>query len=284
MSNQITALIPCKNERLNIRPCIESVRGLADEVLVADSGSTDGTLDIVREMGGCRIIERQYVNSADFKNWAIPQATHPWVLLVDADERITTPLAAEIRRTLASAGGEIDAYSIRRLNHYLGHRIRRCGWERDRVIRLFRRDACRYRQRWVHAEIEIQRRLVSELREPMLHYTTWTTDHYLDKLNRYAHWGALNSRDESRPLSLTSMALVAPLRFLQLYLLRGGFRDGMPGFQVCMFAAFYSFLKKAKQWEMQHAIPQPDLESEGSSQALLLAQPPPEAAWNAHAA
>src|SRR5262245_65872301 len=98
---KLTVLIPCKNERLNIKDCIESVRGIADEILVADSGSTDGTLDIVRELGGCRIIEREYVNSANFKNWAIPQAKHEWVLVVDADERVTPDLAEEIRTVLA---------------------------------------------------------------------------------------------------------------------------------------------------------------------------------------
>ena len=81
MAAKLTVLIPCMNERRNIRPCIESVRSIADELLIADSGSTDGTLDIVREMfesfpGECRLIEREYVNSADFKNWAIPQAAH----------------------------------------------------------------------------------------------------------------------------------------------------------------------------------------------------------------
>jgi (heptosyl)LPS beta-1,4-glucosyltransferase len=89
----LTVLIPCKNERLNIKDCIESVRGIADEILIADSGSTDGTLEIVRGLGGCRIIEREYVNSANFKNWAIPQAKHEWVLVVDADERVTPELA-----------------------------------------------------------------------------------------------------------------------------------------------------------------------------------------------
>lgn len=261
MSTRITVLIPCKNERLNIRPCIASAASLADEILIADAGSTDGTLDIVRDVGGCRIIERDYLHAADFKNWAIPQATHQWVLLVDADERITPQLAAEIRRTLGRTSGEVDAYLVRRLDHYLGRRIRRCGWERDRVIRLFRRDACRYQPRWVHAEIDIDRKRVRRLREPMLRYATWTTDRYIEQLNRDAEWGALNSRDQSRRLSIASMMVVAPLRFLHLYLLKGGFLDGAPGFQVCMFAAFYSFLTKAKQWEMQHAIPQPDPEA-----------------------
>ena len=98
MSAKLTALIPCKNERHNIRACIESVQPFADEILVADSGSTDETLDIVRDTGCCRIIEREFINYANFKNWAIPQARHEWILLVDADERVTPELGGEIRQ------------------------------------------------------------------------------------------------------------------------------------------------------------------------------------------
>src|SRR5437762_2466979 len=137
---QLTVLIPCKDERRNIRACIESVRAIADEILIADSGSTDGTLDIVRHIGGCRTIEREYVHSADFKNWAIPQARHEWVLVVDADERVTAELAAEIRQVLSAPRAEIDGYWIDRRNHFLGHPIRYCGRSPDSVLRLFRRD------------------------------------------------------------------------------------------------------------------------------------------------
>jgi glycosyltransferase involved in cell wall biosynthesis len=260
----LTVLIPCKNEQRNIRHCIESAAELADEILIADSGSVDRTLQIVHEIAGCRVIEREYRNSADFKNWAIPQAACEWILLLDADERLTPALAQEIRDTLANPREGIDGYSIARLNHFLGHRIRRCGWGADRVIRLFRRDACRYAQRWVHAEIGLAHERVALLREPMLHYTTWTTDQYVEKLNRYAGWGALNARDESkraRAPGIVSLMFIAPLRFMQLYFLRLGFLDGIPGLQVCMFAAFYSFLKKAKIWESHCAIEQPDPES-----------------------
>ena len=98
MMDRLTVIIPCKDEAKNIRACIESVRGVADEILVADSGSSDATLSIVESLGGCRVTEREYVNSANFKNWAIPQATHSWVLVVDADERVTPELAQEIRQ------------------------------------------------------------------------------------------------------------------------------------------------------------------------------------------
>src|SRR5882724_7668857 len=150
----LTVLIPCKDEIQHIRACIESVRAVADEILVADSGSIDGTLDVVRGLGGCRIIEREYVNSADFKNWAIPQARHEWVLVVDADERVTLELAGEIQRLLADEPA-CDGYSLRRDNFFLGHPIRHCGWNTSRLVRLFRRDGSQYQTLRVHAKVVV---------------------------------------------------------------------------------------------------------------------------------
>jgi glycosyltransferase involved in cell wall biosynthesis len=258
---KLTALIPCKDERRNIRACIESVRPIADEILIADSGSTDGTLEIVRAIGGCRIIEREYVNSANFKNWAIPQARHEWILLVDADERVTPELAQEVRQVLHATPSSKDGYWIPRANHYLGYPIKHCGWNSDDVIRLFRRDESRYESRWVHAEVELPPTRVGKLKHPLLHYTTWDSDQYLYKLNRYAGWGALNLRDAGRRPSLLAMLTRAPLRFLQLYFFRLGFLDGLPGFQICMHTAYYAFLKQAKLWEMHYGLPQPDPET-----------------------
>jgi len=261
----LTVLIPCKDERRNIRACIESVQAIADEILIADSGSTDGTLDIVRDIGGCRIIEREYINSANFKNWAIPQARHEWVLVVDADERVTPELAAEIRELLKSPPENKDGYWIDRANHYLGYRIRHCGWNSDAVIRLFRRDCC-YETRWVHAEVDLPSSRLGKLKHSMLHYTTWDSDQYLYKMNRYAGWGAFNLRDAGKRPSLLAMVTRAPLRFLQLYFLRLGFLDGIAGFQICMHTAYYAFLKQAKLWELHHALPQPDPEAERKTQ------------------
>ena len=261
MREKLSVLIPCKDERLNIRPCIESIQPIADEILVADSGSTDGTLDIVRDIGGCRIIEREYINSANFKNWAIPQARYEWVLVVDADERVGADLGAEIQQVLDSPPSDKDGYWIGRINHYLGYRINHCGWNSDDVLRLFRRDVGRYEQRWVHAEVELPPQRTARLKNEFLHFTTWDSDQYLYKLNRYATWGALNMRDQSREPSGVAMFFRAPLRFFQLYLLRLGFLDGIPGFQVCMHTAFYAFLKQAKLWEMKYAQQQPDPEA-----------------------
>lgn len=267
MRGKLTVLIPCKNEANNIRACIESVRDVADEVLIADSGSTDQTLDIVRQMGDCRIIEREYFHSANFKNWAIPHAEHDWVLIVDADERVTPELAAEIRSVLAAPQENTDGYWIGRKNHFLGYRIKHCGWDSDDVLRLFRRDVGRYRERWVHAEIQLDENRVRRLKNGLVHYTAWSSEFHWQKLNRYATWGALNMRDEGRPPKLISMIFRGPLRFLQLYILRLGFLDGVPGFQICAYTAFYSFMKQARLWELAYAKQQADVEAADADDA-----------------
>ena len=156
MTEKITVLIPVKNERRNLSLCVESVRGVADEILVADSGSTDGTQDLARRLG-CRLIERELIDFSNFKNWAIPQAAHPWVLIVDADERITPRLAVEIRKTLENPPADIDAYWINRDTYFLGHELRWGDCRNERVLRLFRRDRCRYTKRRVHESFTILR-------------------------------------------------------------------------------------------------------------------------------
>ena len=264
MTAKLTVLIPCKDERRNIRACIESVQAIADEILIADSGSTDGTLDIVQEIGGCRVIEREFVNFASFKNWAIPHAKHEWVLLVEADERVTPQLADDIRQVLQSPPLDKDGYWIPRANHYLGYRIKHCGWNADDVIRLFRRE-CRYQTYGLnvaHTEVDLPSQRTGQLQHPFLHYPAWSSDQHLKKLLGYAHFGALHFRDRSRQPSAMAMFTRAPLRFLQLYFLRLGFLDGLAGFQVCMHTAYYSFLKQAMLWEMHYGLPQPDPEAE----------------------
>lgn len=267
MRQKLTVLIPCKNERGNIRACLESVSGLADEILVADSGSTDGTLDVVREFGGCRIIQREYVYSADFKNWAIPQARRPWVLLVDADERVTGELAASIRRTLENPSADLDGYWVSFECFFLGHRLKYSGWN-TAAVRLFRRDVCRYGDRLVHAEIAIDPSRAGKLQGKFLHYSINSYDQYFAKYNRYTTWGAQTLSKKGRRATFSSLLLRPMLRFISVYFLRGGFLDGLPGLQICMLVAFYNtFLKQAKLWELSNAVSDQDSERGSQSEA-----------------
>jgi glycosyltransferase involved in cell wall biosynthesis len=257
MAAKLTVLIPCKNERANIRSCIESVRAVADEILVADSGSTDGTLRIAREMG-CRIIEREYVCSADFKNWAIPQASHPWVLVVDADERMTPELASEILKTLSLQNPK-DGYRVAFRTFFLGHELKHGGWSTGTSLRLFRRE-CRYQNVWVHADVQVPSGRVGRLRHKMLHYTYWSVEQYFEKFNRYTSHAARDMQTNGRRLSVLRMMTHPPLNFLKFYILRGGFLDGVPGLLMAALSAYYGFVKYAKLWANMHGYPRPEPE------------------------
>lgn len=259
--NLLTVVVLCRNERLNIRPCIESFQSLADEILIADSGSTDGTLDIIRSMGDCRIIEREFVHYGDFGNWAVPQARHGWVLVVDADERVTPKLATEIR-DLLNSDPKADGYRIRRENYFMGHRIRFSGWNSDSALRLFRRDVSRYVGENDHAGIEVSTGRVGQLRHRLQHFTYWDYDQYFRKFNRYTSWQAQVWHESGRHPSYLRMLFTVPIRFFWLYIIRLGILDGMPGFQVCALTAFYSFMKRARLWQLSEGIPQPDPEAD----------------------
>lgn len=244
----LTVIIPCRDEQRNIAACIESVQDLAGEIIVADNGSADGTLAIARRLG-CRVIEREFIGYANFKNWAIPQAKHEWVLILDADERMTPQLAGEIRKLLASKP-DCDAYRLRRSDVFFGHAVRCSGSADHYITRLLRRDLCRYKERRVHEEIETNGLRVAQLCGRLLHFTGQDLPTWAAKQLRYGMLGGEEQFAAGKRRGFCHLLCHAPLRFLQLYLLKGGFRDGRAGLVVCMMAAFYTFLKDARLWEL----------------------------------
>jgi glycosyltransferase involved in cell wall biosynthesis len=244
----LSVLIPVKNEIRNVAACIESARW-AEEVVVVDSGSTDGTLDAARASAD-RVLEHEYVNSAAQKNWALPQLTHRWALIVDADERVTPALRAEIESVLAD-GTRKDGYWIHRANHFMGKSIRSAGWQRDKVLRLFDRTKGSYEPLHVHAEVVIQGGRVGTLHEPLVHHTYRDLDQYFEKFHRYTRWSADDLRDRGIRASAARLLLRPPLRFLRMYLLEGGFREGRHGIVLCGLAAFSVFMKYARRWEQE---------------------------------
>lgn len=264
MFHPLTVIIPCKNEREHLAACIASAKQLAADVLVADSGSTDGSLEIARALG-CRVIEREYRTSGDFKNWAIPQAANPWVLILDADERITPELADEISLVLERP--KHDGYRIGRINHFLGHPIRFGPWRNDDCLRLFRRDRGRYVGPTDHADVHVTGGTVGRLRVPMIHYTCTSYDQYLPKIQRYAAVQAAVWHEGGRRASLGQMLFRGPLRFMQCFFLRLGFLDGLAGLQVCALIAYLSYLKHAQLWEIQHSRPTHRDHAEGPTES-----------------
>ncbi len=264
MKQPITVLVPCKNEEHNLRACLESAASLADEILIADSGSTDRTLEIAARFPKVRIIQRDYITSGDFKNWAIPQASNQWILLLDADERATPELCDEIRLTL-SRGPEFDGYWIYRTNHFMGHRLRFGDARTDKVIRLFARDRSRYAGPSDHGEIQVSSGRVGTLKDPMLHYSYWTYDQFFLKYHRYTTLQAEQWRQSRRDASYLNLLIRPMWRFFREYIVQCGILDGKKGLQLSWLAAFYSFTKQARLWELNHAIeqPLPELDDDG---------------------
>ncbi|MEX2171920.1 MAG: glycosyltransferase family 2 protein [Pirellulales bacterium] len=244
----LTVLIPCKNERSHMDPCIESVQSIADEILVADSGSTDGTIEIARSLG-CRVIEREYRTSGDFKNWAIPQAAHEWVLVVDADERVTPELADEIRELLAE-GPTCDGYRLRRINYFLGRPIRHGDWGRDQLLRLFRRDMGRYVGHTDHADVHVPSGRIGRLHKRLIHHSFVSYSQCLAKSYRYANVQAELWHAAGRRSSYLHLLTRGPLRFFRSYVVRLGFLDGIAGLQCSILNGYGAYLKQACLWEM----------------------------------
>jgi glycosyltransferase involved in cell wall biosynthesis len=249
LMHKLSAIIPCKNERINIRDCIASVTQIADEIIVADNGSTDGTLEIVAEMGICRILKREFIGYSSFKNWAIGQATHDWILILDADERITPELASEIR-TLLSGDPECDSYRVRRDNYFLGHHIRHCGWGDHKITRLLRRSVCRYNNRRVHEEVDVDTGKIGVLSNRLIHIAARDFESFMVKQLKYASLNGHDRFESGRKAGYFRTLWHAPFRFFYLYVVRRGFLDGQAGLMVCMTLAFYTFAKDAKIWEL----------------------------------
>lgn len=272
MAEKLTVLIPTFNEEPNLPDCLASVEGLADEVLVVDSFSTDRTAELARA-AGARVIRHEYVNSAAQKNWAIPQCRHEWVFILDADERMTAGLREEIRALLAAPGGPpFDGYFVVRRNFFLGGEIRHCGWQANDVQRLFKRGLGRYAEREVHADVVVSSGRSGRLRGKLDHVTCPGTleglNRYLQRFNRYTTQAAERYHREGRRPRLPNMVLHPAWEFFRMYFLRLGFLDGIPGLVVCAFSAFTRFVRYVKLYaRIRSGLPPPARYDRGTTQA-----------------
>ncbi len=242
--NKLTAIIPTGNEIHNIEAVIASVK-FADEILVVDSFSTDGTFEKAQKLAH-KVIRREYQYSASQKNWAIPQATHEWVLLVDADERVTPELETEIKEVLNNPTTHV-AYWIGRNNHFMGERVKFSGWRNDKVIRLFKRDVCTYVDKQVHAEI-IADGTVGSLKNKLYHNTYTTFDAYVEKMNRYATWQAKDYDKKTGKLTPYHFVIKPFWGFFKHYIVQSGFRDGVVGLTIGYMQAYVVFMRYVKLW------------------------------------
>ncbi len=243
---KLTAIIPTGNEEHNIEAVLKSV-SFADEVMVVDSFSSDRTVELARKHTDF-IVQREYGNSASQKNWAIPQANTEWILLVDADERVTPELEAEIKAVLRNP--DKDAYWIYRQNYLMGYQVNYSGWQGDKVIRLFRKSKARYEEKHVHSEMIVNGQ-VGYLKHKLDHYTYVGLDHYLAKSYRYSTWGAYDRAQRVKPVGFFQLVMKPFLGFVKKYFIKLGILDGKIGLVLALQYSSYLFTRALKIWRIQ---------------------------------
>ena len=237
---KLSVIITTFNEAHNIEAVLETVKW-ADEIIVVDSYSTDDTLELAAAYTS-KLLKRKYKGPADQKNWAIPQASHEWILLLDADERITPNLQKEIQSWL-NRDIPFDAFLIGRQNFFMGKKVKYSGWQGDAVVRFFHRDRCRYNDKQVHEEIDTNQISVGRLKHKMEHYTFKDSGHFLEKMERYARWSAKDHFDKTPSVTWFHLFLKPFSRFLKHFFWQRGFLDGKVGFIISVIMAWGVFLR-----------------------------------------
>lgn len=238
----LSVIIITKNEAANIRACLESV-AWADEIVVVDSGSTDDTVAISQELGAQAYVH-DWPGFGVQKNRALGYASKDWVLSLDADERVTPELRAEIE-TILHAEPASDAYLVPRLSNYCGRFMHHSGWYPDLLPRLFKRGKAYFSDDLVHERLIVEGTL-GELHGMLLHYSFDDLEEVLRKVNQYSTAGAQQMQRRGRTASLAGAVLRGLWSFVRTYVLRGGFLDGDEGFMLAVSNAegtYYRYLK-----------------------------------------
>ena len=243
---KITATIITLNEERNIARSIESLR-CCDEILILDSGSVDRTVELAQNLG-VRVIEAGWRGYSGQKNWAAEQASHDWILSLDADEALSEPLEAEIL-ALKKAGPRFDGYTMPRLARYLGRWILHSGWYPDRKVRLYHRKKGRFVGDFVHESVNVSGR-VGHLESNILHFTCESLSEHVKTTDRYTTLAAQELASRKMHVPLTRMILDPAWTFCKTYFLQRGFQDGAEGLTIAYMAAFYTFLKYSKARNM----------------------------------
>jgi len=243
---KLSVTIITRDEAANIGPALESV-AWADEILVVDSGSTDDTVALARRHTE-RVFVRDWPGFPAQKNWAGEQACHDWILSIDADERVSPALAAEIRALLASEPGP-RGFRIPRVSHYLGRWLRSTDWYPDYQLRLYDRRVARWGGTHVHEGVEVPGP-VGRLRHELQHLPYRDMSHHLRTIDRYTTLSATQMYEAGRRVSAPALVLRPAAAFVRNYVLRGGWRDGSVGLVVSGLNSYYVFLKFAKLWEL----------------------------------
>lgn len=239
----LSVVIITKNEEKNIARCIESVKGLVNDIVVVDSMSTDKTEEICRYFPNVRFVQKEWAGYSAQKNFGNSLAKNDIIFSLDADEALTQELKEEISNLKIE---EKSAYMLRRRTHYCGQWIRFSGWQRDNPLRIFNRREGQWDSRTVHERVEFQSEVKCiKLNSSLNHFSFQTLRHHVDKMVHYADLASQQNRNRSLGY-LIIQSIFSPLfRFIKHYLIKLGFIDGFRGFCISVITAMGNFLKYA---------------------------------------
>jgi glycosyltransferase involved in cell wall biosynthesis len=244
---KVSVTVITLNEAEHIGAAIDSA-AWADEIVVVDSGSTDGTADIARAKG-VTVLSREWSGYVDQKNFAAARVSNDWIFSLDADERIPPALRAEIRALLSSEPSK-RGYRVPRVTFHLGRWIRTTDFYPDFQTRLYDRRAARWRGKYVHESVSVDGP-VGRLRHDLEHYSFRDLRDQLDRVNHYTTLAARQMREAGRRAGPLDLLVHPPAAFLRNYVLRRGILDGTTGLTISLVNAYSVFLKFAKLWELQ---------------------------------
>jgi glycosyltransferase involved in cell wall biosynthesis len=239
------------NEEANIGRTLASVKDIADEIIVVDSGSTDATVAIAQSFGA-KVFFEPWKGFALQKNSSLAKTTCDWILSLDADEEASPELTAAIRALLRPGAPEpqYKGYKMPRRNLYMGHWLKRAGYYPDRKLRLVKRGAAEFEVRPVHEDMKMSG-AIGLLHGDMIHHAYPTLESFLEHANRYSSLGAGQVVSERKVgFSVINIVLRPLVRFIYSYFFRGGFLDGRVGLIVLMNHAMYVSWKYSKAWEL----------------------------------
>ena len=243
----LSVAIITKNEEANIRQCLQSV-GFAGQIVIVDSGSNDSTLQIASEFN-CETYSEEWRGFGPQKQSAIEKCREPWILVLDADERIPRDTAALIKKIVSDSDIREAGFSFPRRNYFQGRWIKHAGWWPDRIVRLFRKEAGRMSAAVVHESVEVQG-AIGNLDAVIEHYTESRLSKIIQKIDRYSTLGAETAFKEGKTSSAAGAFVRAFLTFIQDYFFRLGILDGMPGLTLAVTDSVNKFFKYAKLSEL----------------------------------
>ncbi|MDD6174102.1 MAG: glycosyltransferase family 2 protein [Elusimicrobia bacterium] len=250
MKRELSVFLITKQEGANLRTCLESVKGLADEIIILDSGSTDDTLKIAAEFNA-KIGFKEFESFTEQKNAALKMCTKPWALSLDADERLTPELRQEIADLLSSKNmDDCGGYYLKRSSVFLGRRMKHSGVNNEKILRLVKTASAEYTGGRVHEVLEVKGQ-TGELKNIFLHNTYTSIEQYFYKFNRYTSLGAQTMAERGKKFRFINL-LRPPLEFFKIYVLKLACLDGIQGFLWALFSSMYPSVKYAKLWEIYH--------------------------------